>query len=120
MSRRHVPTLTDVTFCNLNHSTQNTALLTFGAHQQFFSERLMNRSTCPHGENVAGPGIQKLNNFERLNKMSTKPKDENEKPSRTLFVRNIPYVTDEQEIRNLFEVFGDIKLIFNLIAKRGI
>ncbi|EPZ34545.1 RNA-binding domain-containing protein [Rozella allomycis CSF55] len=42
-----------------------------------------------------------------------------EEPFRTLFVRNIEYGCPEQEIRELFEPFGDIKSIYNLIEKRG-
>lgn len=43
-----------------------------------------------------------------------------EKPTRTLFIRNIPYTTNEEEVRQLFSPFGDIKLVFSLIQKRGL
>eukprot|EP01126_Amoeba_proteus_P010298 TRINITY_DN14007_c0_g1_i2.p2 TRINITY_DN14007_c0_g1~~TRINITY_DN14007_c0_g1_i2.p2 ORF type:complete len:103 (+),score=19.28 TRINITY_DN14007_c0_g1_i2:77-385(+) len=42
-----------------------------------------------------------------------------EKPSRTLFIRNIEYETEESTIRDLFAPYGDIKSIFNLISTRG-
>jgi hypothetical protein len=42
-----------------------------------------------------------------------------EKPSRTLFVRNISYDTREEDLRQLFEQYGPVRKIFNLIRKRG-
>jgi len=42
-----------------------------------------------------------------------------EKPSRTLFVRNISYDTKEEDLKQLFEKFGPVRKIFNLIRKRG-
>ncbi|KAI8369566.1 uncharacterized protein BYT42DRAFT_503276, partial [Radiomyces spectabilis] len=42
-----------------------------------------------------------------------------EKPCRTLFVRNIQYSTNVGEIKEVFDKFGHVKDIFNLIEKRG-
>ncbi|CEG75176.1 hypothetical protein RMATCC62417_10267 [Rhizopus microsporus] len=42
-----------------------------------------------------------------------------ERPCRTLFVRNVQYGITESEIRNLFEKFGEVKDVFNLIENRG-
>lgn len=42
-----------------------------------------------------------------------------EKPSKTLFVRNVDYGTTEEEIRDVFEKFGPIKEIFSRISTRG-
>jgi RNA recognition motif-containing protein len=42
------------------------------------------------------------------------------KPCRVLFVRNVEYSTTEADIRDLFEPFGEVKLVFDLIAKRGL
>lgn len=46
-------------------------------------------------------------------------KVERERPSRTLFVRNINYSVSESTIREMFEQYGEIKRFFNLIEKRG-
>lgn len=40
--------------------------------------------------------------------------------SRTLFVRNVQFDTLEDDIRNIFSPFGEIKSVFDLIAKRGL
>lgn len=42
------------------------------------------------------------------------------KPCRVLFVRNVEYSITEQDIRELFAPFGEIKTVFDLIAKRGL
>ncbi|KAL7327844.1 hypothetical protein PS15p_206213 [Mucor circinelloides] len=42
-----------------------------------------------------------------------------EKPCRTLFVRNVQYTIPESEVRALFEKFGEVKDVFNLIENRG-
>jgi len=43
----------------------------------------------------------------------------NEKPCRTLFVRNINYDADPEEVREKFEKFGEIKELFTKIDGRG-
>ena len=43
----------------------------------------------------------------------------NEKPCRTLFVRNINYDADPEEVREKFEKFGEIKELFTKIEGRG-
>ncbi|ESK96238.1 rna recognition motif domain containing protein [Moniliophthora roreri MCA 2997] len=42
-----------------------------------------------------------------------------ERPCRTLFIRNIKYETNSQDVRRLFEEHGDIKTFFDLISTRG-
>jgi len=42
-----------------------------------------------------------------------------EKPSRTLFIRNVQYETPEKEIHDMFSKFGEIRKFFNIVAKRG-
>ncbi|KAL9556356.1 hypothetical protein MBANPS3_001907 [Mucor bainieri] len=42
-----------------------------------------------------------------------------EKPCRTLFVRNVQYTISEGEVRAMFEKFGEVKDVFNLIENRG-
>lgn len=42
-----------------------------------------------------------------------------EKPTRTLFVRNISYDYSPDEIEQMFAKYGQIKKFFNLISKRG-
>jgi len=43
-----------------------------------------------------------------------------ERPSRTLFVRNIQYEVPEKLIKDMLDGFGEIKSFFNLIQKRGL
>ena len=45
---------------------------------------------------------------------------ENKKPCRVLFVRNVDYSASQRDVRELFAPFGEIKTIFDLIAKRGL
>ncbi|OAX42095.1 hypothetical protein K503DRAFT_407448 [Rhizopogon vinicolor AM-OR11-026] len=42
-----------------------------------------------------------------------------ERPCRTLFIRNIKYETNSDDVRRSFEEHGDIKTFFDLIATRG-
>jgi len=42
-----------------------------------------------------------------------------ERPCRTLFIRNIKYETDSDDVRRKFEEHGEIKTFFDLIANRG-
>ncbi|KXN88923.1 Protein MEI2-like 2 [Leucoagaricus sp. SymC.cos] len=42
-----------------------------------------------------------------------------ERPCRTLFIRNIKYETNSDDVRRQFEEFGDIKTFFDLISTRG-
>lgn len=42
-----------------------------------------------------------------------------ERPCRTLFIRNIKYETNSEDVRRSFEEHGDIKTFFDLIATRG-
>ncbi|KAI9484472.1 hypothetical protein BDB00DRAFT_134806 [Zychaea mexicana] len=42
-----------------------------------------------------------------------------EKPCRTLFVRNIQYNLKAHEIKEMYEKFGEVKEVFNLIESRG-
>jgi hypothetical protein len=42
-----------------------------------------------------------------------------EKPCRTLFVRNVQYDTLESDVKALFDKYGEVKDVFNLIQSRG-
>ncbi|KIY73438.1 hypothetical protein CYLTODRAFT_240973 [Cylindrobasidium torrendii FP15055 ss-10] len=42
-----------------------------------------------------------------------------ERPCRTLFIRNIKYETNSDDVRHQFEEHGDIKTFFDLISTRG-
>ncbi|KAF7726661.1 hypothetical protein EC973_008535 [Apophysomyces ossiformis] len=42
-----------------------------------------------------------------------------ERPCRTLFVRNVQYNIKPEEIREIFEKYGEIREVFNLIESRG-
>lgn len=46
-------------------------------------------------------------------------KKEKERPSRTLFIRNIDYTVSGDELQKICEGFGQIKKFFPLIEKRG-
>lgn len=47
------------------------------------------------------------------------PRSVHERPTRTLFVRNVNYTVSEKQLRETFQKYGEIKRIFNLIEKRG-
>jgi len=42
-----------------------------------------------------------------------------ERPCRTLFIRNIKYETNSDDVRAQFEEHGEIKTFFDLISTRG-
>jgi len=42
-----------------------------------------------------------------------------ERPCRTLFIRNIKYETNSDDVRHQFEEHGEIKTFFDLISTRG-
>jgi len=42
-----------------------------------------------------------------------------ERPCRTLFIRNIKYETNSDDVRRQFEEHGEIKTFFDLISTRG-
>ena len=42
-----------------------------------------------------------------------------EKPTRTLFVRNIDYNATEDEVREVFEKYGYVQGVFSRIDSRG-
>ncbi|GAA98917.1 uncharacterized protein L969DRAFT_88965 [Mixia osmundae IAM 14324] len=42
-----------------------------------------------------------------------------ERPGRTLFVRSVKYDTKPQDIRDMFERFGEIRSFYDIIGKRG-
>ncbi|KAJ7024345.1 hypothetical protein C8F04DRAFT_159777 [Mycena alexandri] len=42
-----------------------------------------------------------------------------ERPCRTLFIRNIKYETNSEDVRHQFEEHGEIKTFFDLISTRG-
>jgi RNA recognition motif-containing protein len=54
--------------------------------------------------------------------MSNKRKDKKDDtpPCRTIFVRNVQFETSEDQVRDVFEKFGDLKTVFSLIHKRGL
>lgn len=39
--------------------------------------------------------------------------------TRTLFVRNIAYECSEDELRQMFERYGEIKKLYSLVEKKG-
>ena len=41
-------------------------------------------------------------------------------PTRTLFVRDIAFETKIEEVEQIFKTFGEIKIAFDLIPRRGI
>ncbi|KAA1068737.1 hypothetical protein PGT21_014172 [Puccinia graminis f. sp. tritici] len=66
----------------------------------------------------------KLKNFAKADlagerELSIDERIQRERPCRTLFVRNVKYETDSQEVREKFEEMGEIKIFFDLISTRG-
>jgi RNA recognition motif-containing protein len=51
--------------------------------------------------------------------MSHEQRREREKPTRTLFVRNVPYECSQQEITDIFSAYGKLARVYDLIQKRG-
>jgi RNA recognition motif-containing protein len=41
-------------------------------------------------------------------------------PCRTIFLRNVQFETTENQVRDVFEQYGDLKSLFSLINKRGL
>ncbi|KZW00500.1 hypothetical protein EXIGLDRAFT_830659 [Exidia glandulosa HHB12029] len=42
-----------------------------------------------------------------------------ERPCRTLFIRNIKYETNSEDVRHQFEEYGEIKSFYDLVSSRG-
>jgi len=57
---------------------------------------------------------------ERNKHQQQQRKDQAIAASRTLFIRNVQFDTKEEQVLAKFTPFGDIKTIFNLVAKRGL
>lgn len=51
--------------------------------------------------------------------MSHEERREREKPTRTLFIRNIPYEANQTELNDVFAAYGKIARFYNLVPKRG-
>lgn len=51
--------------------------------------------------------------------MSHEERREREKPTRTLFIRNIPYEANHHELNDIFASYGKLARFYNLISKRG-
>lgn len=51
--------------------------------------------------------------------MSHEERREREKPTRTLFIRNIPYEANQTEVNDIFASYGKLARFYNLITKRG-
>lgn len=54
------------------------------------------------------------------NSLNFQERRDREKPSRSLFVRNIPYDVTQEEMNTLFTEYGPLSRFYNLIPKRGI
>eukprot|EP00027_Filamoeba_sp_ATCC50430_P018660 CAMPEP_0168572452 /NCGR_PEP_ID=MMETSP0413-20121227/17946_1 /TAXON_ID=136452 /ORGANISM="Filamoeba nolandi, Strain NC-AS-23-1" /LENGTH=331 /DNA_ID=CAMNT_0008605511 /DNA_START=97 /DNA_END=1093 /DNA_ORIENTATION=- len=63
---------------------------------------------------VRDHGVRKSGPYQRDGE-----KKEKERPSRTLFIRNIDYSVSGDELQKICEAFGQIKKFFPLIEKRG-
>lgn len=51
--------------------------------------------------------------------MSHEERREREKPTRTLFIRNVPYEANQTELSETFSSYGKVARFYNLISKRG-
>jgi hypothetical protein len=51
--------------------------------------------------------------------MTHEERREREKPTKTLFIRNVPYEATQQELSDIFSAYGKVSRVYDLIAKRG-
>ncbi|KAH9451073.1 hypothetical protein Pst134EB_018572 [Puccinia striiformis f. sp. tritici] len=74
-------------------------------------------------KNRGGKGAKRAGGFPKFDpageRESISQQIQKERPCRTLFVRNVKYETDSQEVRDKFEQMGEIKTFFDLISTRG-
>ncbi|TFK56483.1 RNA-binding domain-containing protein [Heliocybe sulcata] len=78
------------------------------------------------GPGYGGPGYgarppkrQRRERDDKVHDSIIEERIQRERPCRTLFIRNIKYETDSNDVRRRFEEHGDIKTFFDLIANRG-
>lgn len=64
----------------------------------------------------SGRGVRRL--YDRENR-SIEERIQQERPCRTLFVRNVQYDADPESLRLQFEAFGQIKNFYEMVSKRG-
>lgn len=86
----------------------------FSSHQNSLNMSQQNNRGNNQGNN------QRRNGNQSTGAQPKRNRDEAIAASRTLFVRNVQFDTQEKEVIDQFMTFGDIKTIFNLIAKRGL
>lgn len=79
----------------------------------------------------AGANFDGENDYDRARRPVRKERDDKvhdsiieeriqrERPCRTLFIRNIKYETNSDDVRRQFEEHGEIKTFFDLISTRG-
>lgn len=65
---------------------------------------------------ISGRGVRRL--YDRENR-SIEERIQQERPCRTLFVRNVQYDADPESLRLQFESFGQIKNFYEMVSKRG-
>ncbi|KAI6154016.1 hypothetical protein BKA82DRAFT_4096529 [Pisolithus tinctorius] len=77
-----------------------------------------------HNYDDGGSGIRPRRNVRRerddkVHDSIIEERIQRERPCRTLFIRNIKYETNSEDVRRSFEEHGNIKTFFDLIATRG-
>ncbi|KGB79775.2 hypothetical protein CNBG_5613 [Cryptococcus deuterogattii R265] len=70
----------------------------------------------PRSRTPEGRGVRRL--YDRENR-SIEERIQQERPCRTLFVRNVQYDADPESLRLQFEAFGQIKNFYEMVSKRG-
>ncbi|AAW45857.1 hypothetical protein CNBJ1460 [Cryptococcus deneoformans B-3501A] len=70
----------------------------------------------PRSRTPEGRGVRRL--YDRENR-SIEERIQQERPCRTLFVRNVQYDADPESLRLQFESFGQIKNFYEMVSKRG-
>ncbi|KAF6754305.1 hypothetical protein DFP72DRAFT_899927 [Ephemerocybe angulata] len=65
------------------------------------------------------PRPQRKDRDDKVHDSIIEERIQRERPCRTLFIRNIKYETNSDDVRALFEEHGEIKTFFDLISTRG-
>ncbi|EGO31131.1 hypothetical protein SERLADRAFT_444710, partial [Serpula lacrymans var. lacrymans S7.9] len=69
--------------------------------------------------NRSGKRIVRRERDDKVHDSIIEERIQRERPCRTLFIRNIKYETNSEDVRHSFEEHGEIKTFFDLISTRG-
>ncbi|KAF9094826.1 hypothetical protein BGX29_009344 [Mortierella sp. GBA35] len=102
-----------------DHSAQNRAREVkqeFKPYNEGKPQGFQRRPSQDDSQAPPGPRIQVMS---RAKKAFIDERASLERPNRSLFVRNIDYNTSPDDVREMFQPYGDIQNVFSLIDGRG-